>query len=142
MIRVVCAIIIKDDKVFICRRSANKSLAGYWEFPGGKVESGEKEKDSLTRELMEELQMKVTVGSHFKTVIHDYENITIKLISYKCVIQEADFVMTDHDKFDWIEPKKLLEFNLAPADIPIAEELTKTVSTTGDFIKNSGGCEL
>ncbi|MGJ1538181.1 NUDIX domain-containing protein [Sphingobacterium multivorum] len=53
LITVVCGIIFKDDLVLICRRKAEKSLGGYWEFPGGKVEDGESNEESLLRELIE-----------------------------------------------------------------------------------------
>jgi 8-oxo-dGTP diphosphatase len=81
-IKVVCGIIYKDEKVFICKRKPHKSLGGYWEFPGGKVEAGEKYEDSLIRELKEELDMTVSVDSYFDTSIHAYEKFRIKLIAF------------------------------------------------------------
>lgn len=123
MIEVVCGIIMKDQKVLICRRNEMKSLAGYWEFPGGKIEAGESPKDSLKRELIEELGMKVKIGLHYKTVIHEYNSLTIKLIAYKCKFIEATFVMTDHDSYQWINIIDLVKWKLAPADVPIAKQL-------------------
>ena len=61
MIKVVCGIIFKDQKIFICRRNPEASLGGYWEFPGGKIEEGEDHRESLKRELMEELLMDVEI---------------------------------------------------------------------------------
>ena len=123
MIKVVCGIIFKDDRILICKRGSHKSLGGYWEFPGGKIENGEKHEDSLSRELMEELGMKVKIGEHFKTVVHKYEHFTIELISYTCHYIEANFILTDHDSFEWVHANDLINWNLAPADIPIATEL-------------------
>ncbi len=123
IIRVVCGIILQNEKVFICRRKPNKSLGGYWEFPGGKIEKGEKEEDSLIRELQEELGMSVEVLKHFKNLIHDYGNFKIELISYKCNFISSSFELTDHDAYEWINISELKKWKLAPADIPIAEEL-------------------
>jgi 8-oxo-dGTP diphosphatase len=126
-IKVICGIIFKDDKIFLCRRNANKSLAGYWEFPGGKIESGETDVDALSRELHEELGMKVKIIEHFKTVIHPYEAFTIELIAYTCQFQEANYTLTDHDKYEWVDAKDLNKWNLAPADIPIANAILPSI---------------
>lgn len=124
-IKVVCGIIYNNDRIFICRRNPHKSLAGYWEFPGGKLESGEQEADCLQRELLEELGMKVEVGSHFKTVIHQYDSFTIELIAYTCRFLEASYHLTDHDLYEWVDEVALREKLLAPADIPIALALAQ-----------------
>lgn len=123
MIKVVCGIINKDNKIFICRRRVEKALGGYWEFPGGKVEPNESHEDSLERELREELDMAVKVGAFFKSVEHDYDNFSIELIAYFCVFKSCNYNLTDHDKYEWVHAKDLLAWKLAPADIPIAEEL-------------------
>jgi len=122
-LKVVCGIIYKNEKIFICRRNPNKSLAGYWEFPGGKLEDGEQEEEGLSRELQEELGMKVIVGRHFKTVVHRYEHFTIELIAYTCQFLEASYKLTDHDLYEWVDKTALLKKRLAPADIPIANEI-------------------
>lgn len=123
IIKVVCGIIFKDDKIFLCRRNTHKSLAGYWEFPGGKVEANETQEASLYRELLEELGMKVTVGNHFQSVIHAYDTFTIELIAYYCQFEEATYTLTDHDLYEWVDKDNLLDWKLAPADIPIAKAL-------------------
>jgi len=123
-VKVVCGVIFKEDKkMLLCRRKAEKSLGGYWEFPGGKVEANESESDALVRELREELSILVEIKKHFKTIIHKYENVQIELIAYCCEFIQADFVLIDHDEIQWVEKTKLLNFNLAPADIPIAKAL-------------------
>lgn len=122
-VSVVCGIIFKEDKILLCRRKPEKSLCGYWEFPGGKVEFGESESEALIRELREELAMKVEIGDHFKTVVHQYEDVIIELIAYCCKFIQAEFVLKDHDEIQWVEKRELLSFNLAPADVPIADAL-------------------
>ena len=124
MVKVVCGIIYNEEgQVLLCRRNADKSLAGYWEFPGGKVEAHETQEASLCRELLEELGMRVTVGNHFHSVVHAYDTVTIELIAYLCQYREATFVLTDHDLYQWVREHQLLDWQLAPADIPIARLL-------------------
>jgi len=123
IIKVVCGIIFKDEKIFLCRRNSKKTLAGYWEFPGGKIESEEVAVDALSRELYEELGMKVRIIEHFKTVVHHYDTFTIELIAYVCQFQEANYMLTDHIMYEWVNKRELNKWNLAPADIPIARAI-------------------
>jgi len=119
-VRVVCGIIFKEDTILLCRKKAEKSLGGYWEFPGGKVEPDESERDALVRELYEELSIEVEIHEYFKTSIHTYDHIEIELIAYCCKFIKSDLILIDHDAFQWVAKTELLSFNLAPADIPIA----------------------
>ncbi|MBW1294040.1 (deoxy)nucleoside triphosphate pyrophosphohydrolase [Aquimarina litoralis] len=123
MTKVVCGIIYKDDKIFLCRRNPDKQLGGYWEFPGGKIESNEEPEKALKRELDEEISMSVKELSYFTTVIHEYGELTIELIAYKCEFIEAEFKLTDHDKYEWLDLKQMTNKKLAPADIPILKRL-------------------
>lgn len=122
-IKVVCGIIYKDNKIFICRKRKGKPLEGYWEFPGGKIEADEKHEDALERELKEELEMEVQTEKLLKSTIYHYENFSIELIAYICQYKEWDGSLTDHDDFKWVDASELLEYPLAPADIPIAKAL-------------------
>ncbi|MGJ1436102.1 (deoxy)nucleoside triphosphate pyrophosphohydrolase [Sphingobacterium siyangense] len=123
LITVVCGIIFKDDLVLICRRKPEKSLGGYWEFPGGKVEDGESNEESLLRELIEELNLKVKIKQHFFDTVHQYDNGAIELISFICETENIASESTDHDQLEWVKISDLLNWKLAPADIPIAKEL-------------------
>lgn len=131
-IRVVCGIIFNKERVLICRRKIGKSLSGYWEFAGGKVEADEKFEDSLTRELKEELGMVVEIKQHFKTVQHRYDRFNIELISFICKFKSASFILTDHDAYEWVKPSELLKWELAPADIPIANEIQRIEKLNDD----------
>jgi 8-oxo-dGTP diphosphatase len=129
IIKVVCGIIFKDDLVLICRRKPDKSLGGYWEFPGGKVEDGESYEESLLRELIEELNLKVEIKEHFFDTVHHYDNGDIELISFICKTQSIATESTDHDLLEWVEVDDLLNWKLAPADIPIAKKLIEKLKT-------------
>jgi 8-oxo-dGTP diphosphatase len=127
-IRVACGLIYDNGKIFICRRGPDKFLAGYWEFPGGKVEPNESLEGCLARELYEELEMKVEVKKQFKTVFHQYEDFGIELISFICDFISSEYLMSDHDEYEWIDVADLMKKKLAPADIPIAQALLSGVS--------------
>ena len=119
MIKVVCGIIYNGDKVFVCRRKEGKSLVGFWEFPGGKIEEGESQQEALKRELSEELEMEVSIDSFLGSSRHDYGNFKIELLSYNCSLINYNGKLTDHDAYKWITPENLHTINLAPADIPL-----------------------
>lgn len=119
MINVLCGIITDPDgKVFIARRRQGKSMAGKWEFPGGKLEPNETEQACLQRELLEELGMQVNVGAKLGENEHHYENFSIRLIAYKCEFISATYELTDHDAYHWVTKEQLLQYNMAEADIP------------------------
>ena len=120
-IKVVCGIIFDQEKVFICRRKNGKSLAGYWEFPGGKIEENESALEALQRELFEELEMEISIKDFIGQSNYNYGNFQIKLYGYGCQLIKYNGKLTDHDSFVWTSTFKLKEYNLAPADIPFVE---------------------
>ena len=124
MIDVVAAILQnKEQQILIARRKRGKALEGYWEFPGGKVEKGESCEQSLTRELKEEMSIEIEVMEYVGENVHRYENGAIRLIAFKGRIVRGEVSLIDHDAYTWVHIDKLLDFNLAPADIPIIELL-------------------
>ena len=123
MIRVVCGIIYKDDKILLTRRKKGKSLEGFWEFPGGKVERGETDTVALKRELREELGLEISELYYFSENKHDYNMFSIHLVAYKCKASDNPEKMVDHDKFEWVRVNEIGNFNLADADRPLLEEL-------------------
>ncbi|MDC1047949.1 (deoxy)nucleoside triphosphate pyrophosphohydrolase [Flavobacteriaceae bacterium] len=123
MIRVVCGIIYKDDKILLTRRKKGKSLEGFWEFPGGKVEKEETDTIALKRELKEELGLEISELNYFSENKHDYNTFSIHLVAYKCKAFDDPNKLVDHDKFEWVMVNEIGDFNLADADRPLLKEL-------------------
>ena len=127
MINVTAGIIEFDNTILITRRKAGKHLAGYWEFPGGKIEKGESPEACLKRELLEELKISVTIDSFFMDSIYKYDEKTILLKSYKCTASSKEITLKEHDKALWIKTSELLDYKFAPADIPFVNALLNEV---------------
>ena len=123
MILVTCAIIEKEGKILIARRAHDQKLAGKWEFAGGKVEKGESPEECLERELEEEFGIQVEVGEFITSNNHRYDHISMELMAFRVKYISGEFTLTDHDKIEWVAPGELLNYDLAEADIPIAEKL-------------------
>jgi len=121
----VTAAIIKDenDRILIARRCPGKSLAGFWEFPGGKIEEGETPEESLARELKEEMNLEVKVKGFVGENVHHYEGFSIRLMAYEAEIVAGEMKLTDHDQVEWVAMDEMIGYQLAPADVPIANNL-------------------
>jgi 8-oxo-dGTP diphosphatase len=120
---VTAGIIVKDNKVLIARRAPSEKLAGKWEFPGGKIEEHETPEECLARELKEELNITVNVADFFSESIYQYPNGEIKLLAYKVEWVGGDIALSVHDAFKFVNREELIHYDLAPADIPIANKL-------------------
>lgn len=125
---VVAAVIYRDQNLLLARRKSGKSMAGYWEFPGGKIENGETPEKALTRELFEEFDVVVSVGKEIATHRHDYEHIKIELIAHETRIESGELELRDHDAIVWVTPHEARQYKLAPADIPILEHILQTLA--------------
>ena len=118
----VGALIKKNEKYLIARR-ANVSLAGYWEFPGGRVEKGESDKDALKRELKEELNILAKVNSFFSSNLHEFPNCKLLRKIYNVDIKDINFELSVHDEIKWITLDEMKNYDFAPAEIPNVEKL-------------------
>ena len=123
MKEVSAAIIIEDGKVLLARRAKGEKLAGYWEFPGGKREEDETIDECLVREIREELSLDIEVLGEFDTSDYEYPGGQIRLIGLLAEIQNGVISKTVHDLVEWIDISSVLDYQLAPADIPLAERL-------------------
>ncbi|WP_430868734.1 (deoxy)nucleoside triphosphate pyrophosphohydrolase [Demequina aurantiaca] len=128
LIEVVGAVIVRDGKVLCAQRGAESSLAGLWEFPGGKVEPGETARDALVREITEELQCVVSVGSELETTSYDYDFGTVILTTFFCELVSGAPRFTEHADVRWLPPADLPALDWAPADLPaVARIVTEGV---------------
>jgi|LauGreDrversion4_2_1035121.scaffolds.fasta_scaffold45028_3 8-oxo-dGTP diphosphatase len=123
LIKVVCAIVCHQKQYFICRRRPGKSLEGYWEFPGGKIEATESHHEALRRELQEELGMEIDIKSFVGQSVFDYGNFKIELNAYLCDLIQYDGLLTDHDCAVWVDYQDLNNYQIAPADLPFLKML-------------------
>ncbi|AKK02846.1 (deoxy)nucleoside triphosphate pyrophosphohydrolase [Corynebacterium epidermidicanis] len=124
-IEVTGAVIVKDGKVLAAQRGEGKSLAGYWEFPGGKIESGETPEESLKRELKEELLCDAVVGKHVVTTEYEYDFAIIVLSTFWCALEAGEPTLTEHAQIRWLTGQEMSELNWAPADIPAVEIISR-----------------
>ncbi|MEI6820563.1 MAG: (deoxy)nucleoside triphosphate pyrophosphohydrolase [Bacteroidota bacterium] len=120
---VTAAIIIDDDKILIAQRSSDATLPLKWEFPGGKVEDRETPEECLSREIMEELDLVVSIGDFFVSSIYKYEFGEIELLAYFAKILSGNLCLNVHVDHKWVLPKDLSLFDFAPADIEIVQKL-------------------
>ncbi len=119
---VVAALIMKDNKILIAKRSTgDSSVLNKWEFPGGKVEKNESEKEALEREILEEFEINITADKFLTNNIFSYPTKTIDLKLYECTYINGNFNLHDHSECKWIFKEELLNYDLALADIPLAE---------------------
>lgn len=125
-VKVVGAIIQNNNGEILCAlRSKEMSLPMMWEFPGGKVESGESISDAIVREIKEELDCTVEFNSFFNDHTHEYDNIIVNLITLKCTLISGTPIAYEHVKLLWLPVEYLESLTWAPADIPAVKQLIK-----------------
>lgn len=124
-IPVVCALIIRDDRVLIAQRPAGKHLALKWEFPGGKVEPGEEAAAALVREIREELGCEIETIEALPSVSHRYERGEIELMPFLCKLtaQSSEPHPHEHVAVEWVRAAELDGYDLAAADLPVVRLL-------------------
>lgn len=118
---VAVALIDVDGRVLIAKRPQGKSLAGLWEFPGGKVEPGERPEAALIRELREELGIEVSESclAPFVFASHAYDSFHLLMPLYLCRRWDGVVAAREHDALAWVKPDKLSAYPMPPADEPL-----------------------
>ena len=120
---VVAALIIKDDRILICQRPANKSNALLWEFVGGKVESDETKEEALIRECREELDADIEVGEIFMELDHEYPDILVHLTLFRAFLVSENIKVLEHNDVSWILPSEVDQYEFCPADTVILKKI-------------------
>ncbi len=126
-IKVVAAVIKKDDKILCMQRCRSRQTynSERWEFPGGKVEKHECDYEALLREIKEEMDWDIYVGRRIGTVSHDYPDISVEIAAYLCKPGDGEFTMLEHLDAKWLTADELPTLNWADADKKIVELIRK-----------------
>lgn len=124
---VVAAIIIHNDKILCLQRGENKFeyISKKYEFPGGKIELGETHKQTVVREIQEELKMDITPNQDFLTVEHEYPDFFLTMHSFICSCDDPTVYLTEHIDYKWLTISELNGLDWAEADIPIVDKLSQ-----------------
>ena len=125
IIHVVAAAIERDGKIFCAQRPEGKSLGGFWEFPGGKLEAGESPEQALIREIQEELNSEIEIISYINEASYDYDFGTVVMKTYHAKLVSGNLELLEHQNSTWLAPQDLKSLNWAPVDRPAVELLTK-----------------
>ncbi|NOZ01103.1 MAG: (deoxy)nucleoside triphosphate pyrophosphohydrolase [Deltaproteobacteria bacterium] len=115
-IRVVAAVVEREGLYLISQRNARAVFSLMWEFPGGKVEPGEDDSTALKRELKEELNAEIEVGSLLESKIHNYDAFSVDFRVYRCRLKNDDLKAIDVADFKWIPAQDLSKYEFPPAD--------------------------
>ena len=128
MITVVAALIKKNDKFLIAKRSTgDQDVLGKWEFPGGKVEAGEDEKHAIEREIREEFDLDIKAIRFITNNICEYPSKTVDLRLYECEYIKGKFNLHDHSEYKFISKDEFLDYDLCLADIPLAKFIKEII---------------
>ena len=121
-----CALIDVDGRVLLAQRPPGKTMAGLWEFPGGKVESGERPEDSLIRELEEELGIIVKEAclAPLTFASHAYPEFHLLMPLFVCRRWDGMVTPREGQRLAWVRPNRLREYPMPPADEPLIAHLT------------------
>ena len=122
---VAVALVDADDRVLIAQRPEGKELGGLWEFPGGKLEPGERPEDALIRELREELgiEVKPPCLAPLTFASHAYESFHLLMPLYICRRWEGLVTAREGQQLAWVRANKLRDYPMPPADLPLIPHL-------------------
>ncbi|WP_375599269.1 8-oxo-dGTP diphosphatase MutT [Devosia sp. Naph2] len=122
---VACALVDADRRVLIAQRPEGKSMAGLWEFPGGKVEPGETPEAALIRELAEELEIETKEAclAPLSFASHSYESVHLLMPLYVCRKWQGTPQTREHKALKWVRPQALRDYPMPPADEPLIAAL-------------------
>lgn len=126
---VACALVDKDGRVLVAQRPKGKSMAGLWEFPGGKIETGETPEAALIRELKEELSIDVTAAclAPLSFASHAYDDFHLLMPLYVCRKWEGQIMPREGQNVTWKKPRELFDMAMPPADVPLIAALRDNI---------------
>ncbi len=117
--------IVRDaqDRILICRRPAGKPLAGYWEFPGGKLKPREQPADALARELLEEVGIQIARSQPWRLLHHRYPDFSVELHVLRVLDWSGTMSPREGQRCEWASPADLPGYEFLPADADLVAEL-------------------
>ena len=127
-VKVVAAIIKavneNGETIIFATQRGYGDFKGGWEFPGGKIESGETPQEALKREIIEELDTEVSVGELMDTVEYDYPQFHLSMDCFWCEIVKGDLVLKEHEAARWLNKKSIDDVEWLPADVTVIGEIS------------------
>lgn len=135
-VRVVAAVIRavnKENKpiIFATQRGYGEFKGG-WEFPGGKIESGETPQQALKREIMEELDTEIAVGELIDTIEYDYPNFHLSMDCFWCEVIHGELILKEAEDAKWLTKEHLADVEWLPADVTLIEKIGEALYETKD----------
>lgn len=127
-IEVVAAILHHNGRYFATQRGYGE-FEGWWEFPGGKIESGETPEQALQREIQEELGVDIVVGEKLCVTEHDYPTFHLTMHCYLCTLADGKIELREHKSAVWLKPQELDTPNWLPADREVVGILSRREKT-------------
>ena len=116
---VAAAVVIESRRVLLTQRAEGQHLAGLWEFPGGKLESGESPEEALVRECLEECGIEIEVAEILDVTFHRYPEKDVLLLFYRCSLISGEVRHLQVAAHAWVDPKELDRYDLPPADVRV-----------------------
>lgn len=121
-VRVTAAVICRGDKIFATQRGYG-DYKDWWEFPGGKIESGESPEQALKREILEELAAEISVGRKIMTVEYDYPTFHLSMDCFVCTLIRGEPELLEHEAAKWLSRSELDSVPWLPADREVVDTL-------------------
>lgn len=125
-LHVVCAVIRKDDKIFATQRGYGEFKDG-WEFPGGKIESGETPQQALKREIHEELDTEINVGDQIETVEYDYPEFHLSMQCFWCNVVSGKLTLLEAEDARWLTKDTIESVDWLPADKELVHKIKESM---------------
>ena len=121
MLKVTCAIIISNNRILVTQNNAASDHPFLWEFPGGKIKSGEYAADCIVREILEELEIEIKILKGLTSIIFDYGFKKIELIPFLCSIKKGKIELNEHNDFNWLKFEELETVDFSGADLKLIQ---------------------
>ena len=135
-IRVVAAVIRavnnENKPVIFATQRGYGEFKGGWEFPGGKIESGETPQQALKREIMEELDTEIAVGELIDTLEYDYPNFHLSMDCFWCEVIHGELILNEAEDAKWLTMEHLADVKWLPADVTLIEKIGEALYETKD----------